>query len=148
MIRKAGVPDVDAIVAMAGPFLNYSQFTDYTEIERDDVVFGICNLIDNGIVFVAEKEGQIVGCICGIITNFWFARNTKVAAELGWWVNEEHRGSTASIRLLQAFENWAKEHGVKVITMSDLVINGNTPVGPIYKKLGYEFVERAHIKGV
>ena len=93
-------------------------------------------------------QTKIVGCICGIITNFWFARNTKVAAELGWWVNEEHRGSTASIRLLQAFENWAKEHGVKAITMSDLVINGDTPAGPIYKKLGYELVERAHVKGV
>jgi GNAT superfamily N-acetyltransferase len=148
MIRVAGVPDVDAIVAMAGPFLNYSHFTEYTEIERDDIVFGICNLIDNGIIFVAEKEDEIVGCICGMITNLWFARNTKVAAELGWWVNEEHRGSTASMRLLQAFENWAKEQGVKAITMSDLVIDGQTPTGQIYKKLGYELVERAHVKGV
>ena len=148
MIRVAGVPDVDAIVAMAGPFLNYSHFTEYTEIELDDIVFGICYLIDNGIIFVAEKEDEIVGCICGMITNLWFARNTKVAAELGWWVNEEHRGSTASMRLLQAFENWAKEQGVKAITMSDLVIDGQTPTGQIYKKLGYELVERAHVKGV
>ena len=148
MIRQATVKDVDTLIVVAKPFLRYSMYAQYTEIDNNELAFSLCNMIDNGVIFVAEYDGQIVGGLVGAINNFWFNRNTKMASELGWWVNEEHRGKTAGIRLLQAFEHWAKEKGADVISLSDLRVNDEYPAGGLYEKLGYQVTERAHVKGL
>ena len=60
----------------------------------------------------------------------------------------EHRGSKLAIKLLREFERWGKERGASHVVMSDLVIEGGTPAGQLFEKLGYVLVERSHVKGV
>jgi GNAT superfamily N-acetyltransferase len=148
MIRQATVKDVDDLIEMGKRFLNYSAFSGLTEVEDDDLARGLCSILDNGIIFVAEKDGKIVGGICGMMSKFWFAPRTQVAAELAWWVDEKHRGSMSSIGLLKAFEKWAKQNGAQVVSMSDLKVGDDYPVAPLFDRLGYSVAERSHVKGV
>lgn len=148
MIRQATVKDVDDLIEMGKRFLDYSAFSGLTKVEDDDLARGLCSVLDNGVIFVAEKEGKIIGGICGMMSKFWFAPRTNVAAELAWWVDEEHRGSMSSIALLKAFEKWAKQNGAQVISMSDLRIDEDYPAAPLFTRLGYSVAERSHVKGV
>jgi hypothetical protein len=148
LIREAKVADVDALIAMGHRFLGMSPFAPHSDLIDDDLAWAICNLIDNGIVFVAEKDDQIVGAIAGQISSLWFNRRSRVAVELAWWVDENHRNGRAAIGLLRFFEEWAIARGATMIVMSDLTINGENPLDPLFKKLGYSVVERSHVKGI
>lgn len=148
VVRIATVKDIDALIDIGGSFLNYSAYGSMINVSKDDVARGLCSILDTGVIFVSEKNGEITGGIAGVMGSIWFASQIKVATELGWWVNEKNRGEIASIKLLRAFENWAKENGASHIVMSDLVIRDDTPAGHLFEKLGYVLTERAHIKGV
>lgn len=148
MIRRGTIDDIDALIEMASPFLNYSKYSEFTEIDPDEIAFSLCNILDNGVIFVAEIDGKVVGAIVGMMSQFWFSRKTKLAAELAWWVKAEHRKGTVGIRLLTTFEEWAKENGATVVSLSDLKVADIYPAGELYEKLGYVATERAHVKGV
>lgn len=104
--------------------------------------------MQTGIVLVATIDHEIVGGIVGAVAPLWFNPTIRIASELSWWVSEEHRGGTVGVKLLWAFEAWAKEQGAAVVSMSDLVIGGEMPAGRLLEKLGYVATERTHIKKV
>jgi hypothetical protein len=85
--------------------------------------------------------------LAAMMTTVWYSPSTKMAHEMMWWVNEENRGTIASIKLIKAYENWARENGADLIAMCDLVIEGQEPVGTTLNRLGYEMSERTYIKG-
>lgn len=147
-VRRATVADIDALIEMGRAFLAYSAYGKSVPFDRDQMAIGLCSILDSGVIFVAEKDAKIIGCIVGIMNGLWFAKDTKVAAELAWWVAPEYRGGRLSIKLLREFERWGVEQGVKHIVMSDMVIDGEMPVARLFEKLGYALVERAHMKGV
>ena len=82
-----------------------------------------------GCVLVTEG-GFIAGLIQPTIIS-----PAPVAKELGWWASD---GS--GLRLLRAFEAWAKEQG------ADLVQLSTAPSGPDLERLGYQAAELAWVK--
>lgn len=69
----------------------------------------------------------------------WFAQ------ERLWWIDPAHRGP-AAMRMLAAYEAWAKERGCKFIGMVGM---GEDPaVGALYKRRGYRAAERNFLKAV
>jgi GNAT superfamily N-acetyltransferase len=98
--------------------------------------------------FVAEIDGQIVGFILGIIGPMWFVQRVRIAVELAWWVDPAHRNTTAGVRLFKAFESHATNMGVQYIAMSDLVVQGDTPVAKLLGRMGYSVTERMHTKEI
>lgn len=149
-IRPATHDDLDAMVAMGERFFAFSRFADFAVFDRDVARASIANLtaLDGGIALVAVVGGEIVGGIIGVLAPLWFAPSQLSATEFAWWVSEEHRGGTTGIKLLRAFEQWAKDKGAAMVSMSDLVIEGATPAGRLFEKLGYTVVERSHVKKV
>jgi len=108
---------------------------------------------DARLVVVAEAvsvggKGEIIGGIAGLTSPLWFSPQVLFAVEIAWWVREDHRGGTAGIKLLRAFEGWAKSIGCKAVCLSDLIINNTSPAGALFGKLGYSVLERSHIKGI
>lgn len=148
-IRPAGPDDLDALAEMGARFFAYSAFAKVVPFDQDAARAAIEHYAapsPSSVTMVAEVDGQIAGGIVGVVTPVWFNPAAKVATELAWWVSEGHRGTSVAIRLYRAFEAWADEQGVDAIVMSDLVIDGDTPAGKLFEKLGYATVERAHIK--
>lgn len=153
-IRPATPEDFDALADMGAQFFAYSAFAKAVPFDRDAARAAIARFARPGtllappdsVALVAEVDGEIAGGIVGFVGPLWFNPAARVATELAWWVAEKHRGGTAAIRLYRAFESWADEQGADVIVMSDLVVDGETPAGRLFEKLGYATVERAHIK--
>ena len=105
-------------------------------------------LIEHGVILLAEHDGNAIGMLMGIMNPIWFAPSTRCAVELAWWIEPEHRGGMHAIRLVKAFEDWAKEQGAAMVTMCDLVVDGQPPVGDIIVRLGYVPTERTFVKGL
>lgn len=148
MVRRATVMDIDVLIEMGRGFLAYSAYGQSVPFDQDQMARGLCAVLDAGVIFVAEKDGEIIGGIAGCMSALWFSPSTKIATEMAWWMKPEHRGSKLAIKLLREFERWGKERGASHVVMSDLVIEGGTPAGQLFEKLGYVLVERSHVKGV
>jgi GNAT superfamily N-acetyltransferase len=68
-----------------------------------------------------------------------------VAQERVWWIDPEHRGSAAA-RMLNSYEEWAKNLGCKFVGMAGM---GEDPVvGELYKRRGYRVAETHYLKAI
>jgi GNAT superfamily N-acetyltransferase len=146
-IRLATIEDAAVLTAMGRDFLQYSEYRNL-QVTDEEIQAGIGGVIANEMSFVAEIDGQIVGFILGIIGPMWFVQRVRIAVELAWWVDPAHRNTTAGVRLLKAFENHATNMGVQYIAMSDLVVQGDTPVAKLLGRMGYSVTERMHTKEI
>ena len=146
-IRLATVEDAAVLTAMGRDFLQYSEYRNL-QVTDEEMQAGIAGVIANEMSFVAEIDGQIVGFILGIIGPMWFVQRVRIAVELAWWVDPAYRITTAGVRLLKAFESHATNMGVQYIAMSDLVVQGDTPVARLLGRMGYSVTERMHTKEI
>lgn len=98
---------------------------------------------DRGVTLVAEVGGDIVGLLGA-------ARGdrpvTAHVAELGITVAERARGAGVGRALMEAFEDWARAHGVTRLVLG--VYDTNDTARRLYESLGYEIegVERQSVK--
>lgn len=145
-IRKATVFDAEKLANLGEEFFAFSAFKDFVTYDVASAEQNILKLLTQGVVFVAEDGDEIVGSIIGILSPLWFNSHTTVATELAWFISEEHRKGTVGIRLYRAFEEWGYSNGAQAIVMSDLVVEGGTPAGQLFDKLGFTTIERSHIK--
>lgn len=146
MIRLATPSDIPVVVDMAKRFISFAPHGKMANATTESLEQAAVTIIEHGAIFLAEVNGQIAGMLWAFITPIWFAQHTPCATELAWWVEEEHRGGIAAIRLVRAFEEWAKAQGASMATMCDMVVEGQPPVGDIIMRLGYVPSERTFVK--
>jgi len=148
MVRQATEQDIEQLTAMARDFIGYSAYGTMIEPSDDDIHAGISAIIRSGGMFVAEVEGKVVGAIAGAIAPMWFAPSIVCAIELAWWVDPAHRMTRIPFRLMAALEGWAKNAGAKFLCMSELVVDGETPIAKMLARMGYINTERSHVKEI
>lgn len=69
----------------------------------------------------------------------------RIAKETVWWIDPFHRG-TAAVRMLDAYETWAKERGCAFAGMAGM---GSDPaVAKLYARRGYRVAETHFLKAV
>ncbi|NGN45187.1 GNAT family N-acetyltransferase [Mesorhizobium sp. CGMCC 1.15528] len=67
----------------------------------------------------------------------------KVATEIMWWIEPAHRGR-AALRMIGAYEDWARAQGC---AFANLVGLGSEPVTTnLYERCGYAAAERHFMK--
>lgn len=86
--------------------------------------------------FVAEKDGEVVGMVAGLIAAYEYGW-ALIAYDRLWYVIPDARGSSAAIRLLTAFELWAKAKGAAKIMMGQTTGVDPEGVKNLYRHLGY-----------
>lgn len=149
MIRKANKFDVDNILQILINFRNSAPY-EFLYVNVDKIYFSKLFhqiLAGNGICFVAEKEGKLIGTIIGIITpNIWDP-TTLVLNELAYWVEPEFRNGTSGYKLLKTYNDEAKslhEKGIiKLYTMSKMTNSPNLD----YSRFGYKKTEETWVAG-
>jgi RimJ/RimL family protein N-acetyltransferase len=94
-------------------------------------------------IFVIEVGGEIEGALVGLLCELYMS-HTVQATELAWFVSKDYRGKPASLRLIKAFEKWAKESGANQIGRGD--IQGISSLEKLYNRLGYERAETVYLK--
>lgn len=99
-----------------------------------------------GIAILAMKDDKPVGMVLGQVAEMLFSHET-LAHELAWWVEPSHRGGKIAIKLLDAFEYWAKEVAkCKRVQMSMVETENADRVGKLYTRRGYTLREKAYLK--
>ena len=91
------------------------------------------------IGIIAMQGDKPCGMIGGYVSKYYFS-DQIVASDIAWFVLPEFRGTMIGVRLLDAFEDWAKSKGV-----SELRIGISTGVNMeafdrLMKKRGYSMV--------
>lgn len=134
-LRMATLDDLPKIAAMGLRFIqaHYSQHLAQTPEQIDRIV---TKLIEEATasVWVSEVEGDVVGML-GAFTYDHPISAERMAVEMFWWVDPEHRG--AQVPWLDTLETWAREQGATRIQM----IAPNDKVGRYYQHRGYTAVE-------
>jgi GNAT superfamily N-acetyltransferase len=92
-------------------------------------------LIASGCVFVAERDGEVIGGIAGYLEQTWYGTNF-VATELAHFIKPEHRGSAVPMRLVNTFIKWGKSRGAAEIHIG--IISGvqQERTEQLYERLG------------
>jgi GNAT superfamily N-acetyltransferase len=139
VIREATTADVPRLVAMGTRFLSetvYRGRMTVTPVQMADTVHMLL-ASPAGTVFVAERDGNLVGMI-GLLFYTQTISGEATVAELFWWVEPEHRGN--GVRLLKRAEKWAVERGATAMHM----VAPTPDVGALYTALGYELIESTY----
>lgn len=145
VIRKANQADVFDLLVLARGFSREAPTMHKWDKEKTEQLLNMVIDTPSCVAYVWEEDGEIVGGLLGVLQPL-FMSHTLVAAELAWFVDESVRGKRGALRLVKAFEGWAKEHDADYITMAD--IEGIANLGLLYERLGYKKTETSYSKRI
>lgn len=140
-IRPATDADVPALLALGQRFLAWSPYAGM--FGEDAMAKAIAEAVATGFSRVAVVDGVAVGALLGALKPAWLDPSFVVACELAWWVEPEHRGGTAAVRMLHEFKAWAKDQGARGVVMAELV-QPDSPAFDLFQRLGFRMAERFH----
>lgn len=135
MIRAARHSDIPRIIEL-GTILHATSSYSSMAFCPDKVAGFMAFLIDGGgVVFVAEVYGVVVGGMAGGVTDQWFS-NDLIAYDYSIFVEPGRRNGIIAMRLIRAFEEWARIMGAKQLHMgigTSVNVEGTTR---LYQSLG------------
>jgi GNAT superfamily N-acetyltransferase len=147
ILRAANEADVPAIVGMAGKFYPTTHYPAFAPFDVDAAESLARLLIADGVMLVAELEGQVVGMVGLLLAPFLFNPTKRVAYEAIWWVEPEAQGAGIGKALLGAIDGACKAKGADGIQMIHLA-SSPPQAGALYERLGYASCESAYFKEV
>lgn len=139
-MRIATTKDIEEILEMSMKFMAETSFTEFSDKEY-------IRLLIEDIVLSQQNEKIIifepqVGFLAGYAVPFPFGPH-KMASEIAWYINPEHRGKKTGSEFLSAFEYWAKEKaGCSMVNMMCL----DEQLDKYYTNKGYKLYERTYSK--
>ena len=96
------------------------------------------------VCFVLDVEGIARGVLMAAATEHPFGQ-VWVARETVWFIETAYRGLSA-VKMLDAYEVWARERGCEYIGMAGM---GDDPaVGTLYRRRGYSVAETHYLKAI
>lgn len=142
-IHAAEVPDLESVFLMVLRFIESTPYEKHIKVDSQSLYTTLEHIQghDDQGLFIARRSGQIVGTIAVLIHRNLFSGDTE-ATELFWWVEPEHRRTTAAMDLLKKSEVWAKDRGVKYLTM--IAPLGNERLTKLYERRGFEKIETSY----
>ena len=142
MIRAYESKDLLSVIKMAQKFYSTTGYESVIPFDDDSASVMINAAADQGMCFVAEKDGELVGFVLGLAFPSMVNREYLIGAEMAWWVDPEHRGIGTA--LLSAIESAARSQGVKIWSMVALESSSPDVAEAIYLRRGYEKTERTY----
>lgn len=104
-------------------------------------------LVGRGLIVVAKHNDKIIGTIISFIDQSLWDDNLLVLKEMAYWVDPEHRGSTAGYKLLVKYNELAqklKNDGrISMWTISKMITSPNLD----YQRFGYRKIEETWVMG-
>jgi hypothetical protein len=157
VVRDARLDDIDWLITELRAF---SEFSTYQHKlfppDEIEVRVKVKALIETQFVRIAELDHVTsvrgepfpeirIGFIAGLHGEHWFNPAIHTFTELFWWVQPEHRGSSAGVRLLEAFiDEGERRRGWIVFGLEH-----NSPVkDETLIKRGFRAQERSFLKEV
>ena len=141
MIRLANKFDIPRIIEMLCDYHDSGNIGNM-DIKDDTTAQKICSTIiaGAGIALVSEKNKKLNGMLLAVCTPYLWDNTKLVMTEIAYWVDIDHRGSTAGYRLLKHYvemcDEYKKQGRIHFYTMSQM--NGQKLN---YSRFGFKPVE-------
>lgn len=142
-MRKATISDLPRLAECADEFYRASKFLKRFDLDKFVALWSALLGNETGVIFLLEDAGKITGTIGGMIYPEPYS-GELIATEFFWYCLESHRGG--GLRLLKAFEQWAREQGCAQIRMVHLMDSMPEKLDRVYKHYGYVEAERHFVK--
>ncbi len=132
MIRKATPSDIKGIVALGLASLEKDAYEnllispDRVMAIAQECVSATCNFS-----WVAEKDGEIVGAVCAIVTDMLFYER-KQASVIQFFCEEPGD----EVKLLREFMKWCESRPAIKMVCFTLEYNADPRIGLLLKRLG------------
>lgn len=146
-LRLAKLDDIPVLLKFAKNFHSVSPYRgmrfsrDKGEEFLKSVIVGAQS---EGIILVALHDSKPIGMLVGAAREPVFTKS-RVAMELGWWIEPEFRKHRASLLIYSAYEDWAARIGCSHV--QGAYLPGVSPeLDAFYKKRGYRQVESSYLK--
>lgn len=91
----------------------------------------------DGVVFVYEVDGLVVGGIAGVVQPHW-ACVAGIAHEMSFVIDPEYRGGMAACRLICSLVAWGKMKGAAWLHAGTSTGLEPEMVARLYERLGFE----------
>lgn len=140
-LRRANVEDLPAVLRMAAAFITSGAYRDVLALNTGCLEALFLQLLDCGVVFLAEVDGQAVGMLAASVGTHPIS-GEPVAGEVCWWVEPDYRGSVAAVRLLIAAQAWARDE--RGAASFQLIAPAGSELGEFYERLGYREMETTY----
>lgn len=99
------------------------------------------------IFLVLYKDLYPVGVLLGLNVNTHpVFRKTGITIEQLWWVDPQYRGSKHATKLIDAFEEWSRQIGVKRVVMGHFHDEVGSKVKKYYERSGFKLFETCYMK--
>lgn len=140
MIRVARLSDVKALVDL-GLELHRDSDHNRHNFKPMKVANLLAETIKNSmsVVYVAERDGEIIGGFAGGITELWYS-DSLIGFDYSLFIKQGKRHGITAIRLLSAFEEWAKSKGAVEIQMGITTGINVESTSKLYRSRGFKEV--------
>lgn len=99
----------------------------------------------HAVCFVHDVDGTAQGLIMGTMFEHPYGP-VRVSKDTMWFIDPAHRGGSAAVRMLDAFENWARAEGCN---FGGIVGMGEDPnIKKLLERRGYRAAEVHFIKAL
>jgi len=95
--------------------------------------------------FLLEHEGEIIGCLAGIVVPHFFDYSNVFFNEFMWYVKPEHREGGGGLKLYRTLEDKCNEQGISRIVMGHTKYMASN-FEKLYKKLGFTYLQTHYEK--
>lgn len=146
MIRKATERDIPEIVELGISFHDEIDFSWFSPVNVEDWTTTVRNMVAEGIVFVAEIDGNVIGIICGLLLPCYFNYQRLIAQEIVLYIGADHRHGSVGRKLIRAFEAEAKALGAHVTVVGAKTKFRIDKISDVYARLGFNEMERTYAK--
>jgi GNAT superfamily N-acetyltransferase len=140
MIRRAELSDVEHLVLLAAEMHEESRYSILTFDAKKMANFFIWAIqTDDNLVLVAETNGEIIGAFIGYVVEH-VCSHDKIAGDYALYISPSHRGSTAGMRLLKSFTEWARIKDAVIIQPGVTTGVHTEATAKLYEAAGYRRV--------
>lgn len=141
-IRKATPFDLPQLLEMLRSYRKQTPLKFLAEADNAVYVTQMLSEImaGRGVLLVAEKESLIGMLIAGVHPSCWSPAHL-ILTEFAWWVEPEHRGSTAGHRLLKRYIAEAQKMKEEGRICNFFISKMSNSPDLDYSKFGFEYLE-------
>lgn len=136
MIRPATLADVPRIVDLGAAMHAESIYRDQPYLPQKVAALMLHLISGAGVVFVSERDGDVVGGMAGGIAPNWF-NDEPIAFEYGLFLAPHARHGITAAKLIRAFCVWAERRGAKRLRVGITTGVQVEGTAALYRSLGF-----------
>jgi len=149
MIRPAKLGDIPDLVGLGRLFHASTRLAELAAYDKSCVADLLASMVHSAksVVLVMEKDGVVVGGICGVVVPAYWNNSCLIGQQFAWFVHPDHRG-LGSVRLLAEFERESFKRGARLISSGAKHDASFEGMDAVLKRRGYFELESMYLKAV